>query len=81
MLLKGLGSSSDSTNGFNAIHERLLKGDNGDESVSDEDGADARPVSVKTKEYEGIRMDERAEVEEIKSNQFKAMQGLIRDKG
>ena len=52
----------------------------GDESASDEEGADAKPLCMKTKEYEGIRMDERAEVEEIKNAQFMSMQGLIKDK-
>ena len=52
---------------------RLLQGENGDDSVSDEEGGEAKPLSMKTKEYEGIRMDEREEVEEIKDSRFKSM--------
>lgn len=51
------------------MNERLLLGENGDDSVSDEE----EPLSMKPKEYEGIRMDEREEVEEIKENRFKSM--------
>ena len=73
MLLRGLGDSSDSNKGLNAINERLLLGENGDDSVSDEEGGEAKPLSMKPKEYEGIRMDEREEVEEIKDSRFKSM--------
>ena len=55
------------------MNERLLLGENGDDSVSDEEGGEAKLLSMKPKEYEGIRMDEREEVEEIKENKFKCM--------
>lgn len=36
---------------------------------------------MKTKEYEGVRMDERQEVEEIHNHQIKHMQGMIKKEG
>ena len=80
LLLKNPNSSSDSVNGPN-LQERVLNEMAGLDD-SDDDGTDKglAVATGKAKEYEGIRMNERKEIETIHSQQFKHMEGLIRDR-